>query len=206
VHGQSSRGHILRLDGLEPARLLRSVEEAADSSRLWLIATRRRGELERALERLGRPPGDPVEIVVPPLSERRAEIPGLVRGLVEEAQRRQRLRTSIPDESLALLFRQRWPGNVGEVRALVEDLLVGAPLEIGASCVRAALEARGHPPCESLGAASVDEIAAAMAVTRHRNGNANLARAARYLGLAAETLSARLRQGGRAAGVSGAGS
>ncbi|MBX6362989.1 MAG: sigma-54-dependent Fis family transcriptional regulator [Gemmatimonadetes bacterium] len=66
-----------------------------------------------------------VPIHVPPLRERREDIPMLVRHFVEKAVQEQRLPPrTFRDDALDRLSRMEWPGNVRELRNTVERLLI----------------------------------------------------------------------------------
>jgi two-component system, NtrC family, nitrogen regulation response regulator NtrX len=78
-----------------------------------------------------------VPIVVPPLRERREDIPMLVQHFAERAAAEQRLpaRVILP-EAVEALARMEWHGNVRELRNTVERLLILArSTEIGAADV-----------------------------------------------------------------------
>jgi DNA-binding NtrC family response regulator len=63
-----------------------------------------------------------ISLVVPPLRERHPELEGLARGFISEACRRAN-RTDEPTisaEALALMHRYEWPGNIRELRNVVE--------------------------------------------------------------------------------------
>jgi DNA-binding NtrC family response regulator len=69
-----------------------------------------------------------LHIDLPPLRERREDIPLLVRSFVAEAARtHDRPPISISAEALDLLMRYDWPGNVRELKNLVESMVVLAP-------------------------------------------------------------------------------
>ena len=69
-----------------------------------------------------------VSIELPPLRERRDDIPGLVRHFIERFYREERATghrvTAISPEALAVLRDHRWPGNVRELRNVVFGALV----------------------------------------------------------------------------------
>lgn len=66
-----------------------------------------------------------VPIHVPPLRERREDIPMLVRHFAENAIREQRLpQRSFSNDAVDRLSRMEWPGNVRELRNTVERLLI----------------------------------------------------------------------------------
>jgi DNA-binding NtrC family response regulator len=67
-----------------------------------------------------------LSIVVPPLRERREDVPALVRAFLQEACAAHRVpRAEIADEALERLAEYDWPGNVRELRNFVERLVVG---------------------------------------------------------------------------------
>jgi two-component system, NtrC family, nitrogen regulation response regulator NtrX len=66
-----------------------------------------------------------VPIHVPPLRERREDIPMLVRHFAEKAREEQRLPTrAVAPAAVDRLARMDWPGNVRELRNTVERLLI----------------------------------------------------------------------------------
>jgi DNA-binding NtrC family response regulator len=88
-----------------------------------------------------------LRIYLPPLRERREDIPLLVRRFVREfAAQHDRPFHGISAEALDLLVTYPWPGNVRELRNLVESMVVLAPgREIGADDIpRAIREAGGR--------------------------------------------------------------
>jgi DNA-binding NtrC family response regulator len=193
-----SGGRFLDLDRREAAQTLESDLDGRE--RPWLLTTEPR---ESLLARGVIPPAlarrlHPESIEVPPLAARRAEIPGLARALAARAARL--LGRPLPawsDEALALLFRQAWSGHLSELGTRVAEIVGQSEERVVASDVRAVLARTGAAPVERLSARPGD-LAAAVEATRHRSGKANLARAARYLGWAPETLAAHLARTSRA--------
>jgi DNA-binding NtrC family response regulator len=69
-----------------------------------------------------------LHIELPPLRERREDIPLLVDAFVEDAcQRHDRSFPGISQEAMEILISHFWPGNVRELRNLVESMVVLAP-------------------------------------------------------------------------------
>ena len=69
-----------------------------------------------------------LSIVLPPLRERREDIPLLVDAFVRDASERyERPFPGISEEAMALLGAHHWPGNVRELHNLVESMVVLAP-------------------------------------------------------------------------------
>jgi len=72
-----------------------------------------------------------VSIKLPPLRERREDIPLLVRAFIDEiAAENNRSACDIAPEALALLQSYDWPGNVRELRNVLESAIVISPREV----------------------------------------------------------------------------
>jgi len=72
-----------------------------------------------------------VTIHVPPLRERREDIPALVEGFLDELARANAVpRKKVTPEAMAALESYRWPGNVRELKNVLESLLVSSPGEL----------------------------------------------------------------------------
>ncbi len=64
-------------------------------------------------------------ITIPPLRERREDIPLLVRYFVQEfANRMHKEIDAIPAEAMAALVRYSWPGNIRELRNVLERSVI----------------------------------------------------------------------------------
>lgn len=68
-----------------------------------------------------------IPLYVPPLRERKGDIPLLLNHFVEKLGREKGKETRFSPEALARLERHNWPGNVRELENLVERLIVTAP-------------------------------------------------------------------------------
>ncbi len=69
-----------------------------------------------------------LHIELPPLRERKEDIPTLVAEFIREASmRHDRPFVGISDEAMRILQEHRWPGNVRELKNLVESMVVLAP-------------------------------------------------------------------------------
>jgi formate hydrogenlyase transcriptional activator len=67
-------------------------------------------------------------LVLPPLRERQDDIPALVRYFVQKyARRMNRTVETIPAESLDMLVRYAWPGNIRELENLIERAVIVSP-------------------------------------------------------------------------------
>jgi formate hydrogenlyase transcriptional activator len=83
-------------------------------------------------------------LLLPPLRERTADIPKLVRYFAQKYARRMNKRVeSIPADAMEALVRYAWPGNVRELENLIERAVIltrGTSLEIPLAELRAAPE------------------------------------------------------------------
>ncbi len=69
-----------------------------------------------------------VPIIVPPLRERREDIPLLIRHFMKVHAEEQGLRMKeISTEAMAVFQQYDWPGNIRELRNLIERLMIMAP-------------------------------------------------------------------------------
>ena len=137
-----------------------------------------------------------VEVDLPPLRERRADIPHLVRHFLEEFCRREDIPPpTFRADALALLMSYGYPGNVRELQNLVEGAASLAEDEIEVELVRSLLGAAG--PSE---AAAGERSATAgepldLASLEHRHiervlelAGGNKSEAAKLLGIDRKTL------------------
>jgi len=130
-----------------------------------------------------------LRIELPPLRERRGDIPGLVARFVARAGARPR---ALAPAALAQLLAHAWPGNVRELRSVVERALLR---EGDGELAAVELEAppaplRGEEPPRPGAAESVRVLLA---------HHGRLAAAAAALGVSPRTLQRRLRAGGLSA-------
>ena len=69
-----------------------------------------------------------IPLGVPPLRERKEDIPLLVKRFLKDfAQREGEVEKSITDEALALFMGHDWPGNVRELKNFTERLVIMTP-------------------------------------------------------------------------------
>jgi len=111
-------GVVTRVGGERPIRVDVRVIAATNKDVDQEIATGRfREDLFHRL--------NVVPIQVPPLRERRDDIPMLVRHFLQQASEEQRLpRRSVTPEAVEYLSRLEWSGNVRELRNTVERILI----------------------------------------------------------------------------------
>jgi DNA-binding NtrC family response regulator len=175
-----------RLGSSEPRRFSARVVAATQRD---LAADVRRGRFRADLfYRL-----DVIRIAVPPLRERRADVPGLCATLLGRvAVRHGTAPPRLGERALAALAQHAWPGNVRELENALERLCARHPgAAVGAAEVQEALGPCASPRDdvvrESPEAGS--DIARAL-----RAAKGNVAEAARTLGVPRTTLRRRIAQ------------
>jgi DNA-binding NtrC family response regulator len=144
-----------------------------------------------------------VTIRIPPLRERRDEIEELVGAFVDQACRDHgRAPVTVTDKALAAFRAQPYPGNIRELRALVERAVAFSERGVlDVTTVGFALEASAHDPAKrDLAPARLESEIDALerrriveALDRH---DGNQTKTAEYLGMPRRTLVTRLTQYG----------
>ena len=100
-----------------------------------------------------------VRIGLPPLRERREDIPLLARAALEEADREHGRRvTGFTAAAMERLARHAWPGNIRELRAVVEGMVVAAK-------GRRALDVADLPPLLRDAAAASERVDVSVGMT-----------------------------------------
>ena len=123
---------FFRVGGTQPIRVDVRVVTATNRALRDLVSLREfRDDLYYRLNVLN--------IYLPPLRERRGDIPLLVRRFTREfARQHDRTFRGIAPEAMELLVNAPWPGNVRQLRNLIESMVVLAPgTEIRASDIPA---------------------------------------------------------------------
>jgi len=141
-----------------------------------------------------------VPIHVPPLRERREDVPALASAFLEEAcERNGRRGMRLGRDALAALQAHDWPGNVRELRNLVERIaiLCDGP-EIGAADVAAVIPGARRPRTDRFREAAslkelLDEAEREIVLAALERHGDNMAETARALGLERSHLYKKLR-------------
>jgi formate hydrogenlyase transcriptional activator len=134
-------------------------------------------------------------ITVPPLRERREDIPLLVRYFVQQYARRMNRRiTSIPSGAMQALTRYQWPGNIRELQNFIERAVIVSP---GPTLQAPVRELKGPKSAASastvtLAAAESEAIARALREAGGKVGGPQ--GAAAKLGMKRTTLQAKMRK------------
>ncbi|HEY8483046.1 MAG TPA: sigma-54 dependent transcriptional regulator [Longimicrobiales bacterium] len=112
---------FMRVGGEEPIRVDVRVIAATNQDLRQLVEL---GEFRRDLYyRL-----NVLHIELPPLRERRGDIPLLVQAFIRQASREHdRPEVAISPEAMAILMEYDWPGNIRELRNLIESMVVLSP-------------------------------------------------------------------------------
>jgi len=127
-----------------------------------------------------------VEIELPPLRERRQDVPHLVRHFLEEFCAREEIPVPLlRSEALALLMAHDFPGNVRELQNLVEGAVSLADGEVGADLIRSLIGSTTASGPEALDLQTVERrhISRVLDLTE-----GNKTAAARILGVDRKTL------------------
>jgi two-component system, NtrC family, response regulator AtoC len=150
-----------------------------------------------------------IAIVIPPLRERVGEIQQLARLFVAEAARAAGLpEPRLSDQAIELLESYAWPGNIRELRNLMEravllssdDLITDEHLPTEKMRTGGVARAAGEQPAAPARGATlrddVDDLERRRILDALDSCSGNQTRAARMLGISRNTLAARLEQFG----------
>jgi DNA-binding NtrC family response regulator len=135
-----------------------------------------------------------VQLFVPPLRERRGDIPLLAHYFLKKYNERYRQSTRLLDSGLHALELYTWPGNVRQLQHMMERLSILAPGgRIDEAAVRqaiSAMEPREHAG-DTLADTEAEQIRRVLAATA-----GNKSRAAKILGIERKTLYRKLERMG----------
>ena len=133
-----------------------------------------------------------VRIVMPPLRERRGDVPLLARFFVNKYNARYQKNVRLMESGVKALQEYTWPGNVRQLQHLVERLTILEPNDRidqeGVNDALAAMESRDAPG-ETLEEAEREQIRKVLAAT-----GGNKSRAAQILGIERKTLYRKLER------------
>ena len=133
-----------------------------------------------------------VRIVMPPLRERRGDVPLLARFFLNKYNERYQRNVRLMESAIKVLQEYTWPGNVRQMQHLVERLTILAPNDRidheSVSDALAAMESR-ESASETLEDAEREQIRKVLAAT-----GGNKSRAAQILGIERKTLYRKLER------------
>jgi len=133
-----------------------------------------------------------VRISIPPLRERRGDIPLLARFFSNKYNARYEREVKLMDTGVRALQDYTWPGNVRQLQHMIERLVILSERIDGENVLNAltAMESRDRP-VETLADAAEDQIRKVLAAT-----GGNKSKAAQVLGIERKTLYRRLERMG----------
>jgi DNA-binding NtrC family response regulator len=135
-----------------------------------------------------------IPIHVPPLRERRGDVPLLAQYFADRANSRFGTRAKLMESGVRALEEYTWPGNVRQLQHLIERLCILAPGgRIDRSAVLGAMESTqpDQHPTESLADTEAEQIRKVLSAT-----GGNKSRAAKILGIERKTLYRKLERMG----------
>jgi DNA-binding NtrC family response regulator len=133
-----------------------------------------------------------VRIILPPLVERRGDVPLLAHYFLKKYTERYGQRAKITESALRALENYSWPGNVRQLQHMIERLVIVTPQgRIDDAAVREAIELTEprDTASESLADTEADQIRRVLAAT-----GGNKSRAAKILGIERKTLYRKLER------------
>jgi len=141
-----------------------------------------------------------ITIQLPPLRERRGDVPPLAAHFLRRACEAYRVEVeSIAPRAMEWLKSQTWPGNIRQLRQLIERaVLIRGKRELEVDDFAAVRDAtsRDEQALPEVGAMTLDEIERAMIEKSLRHYDGNLSRVAEALGLSRAALYRRLEKYG----------
>jgi two-component system response regulator HydG len=133
-----------------------------------------------------------IRITIPPLRDRRGDIPLLARFFVHKYGQRYNRDVKLTESGVKAMQEHAWPGNVRQLQHLIERLIILAPNDrIDSEAVHDALDAmESHDhAAETLADAETEQIRRVLAAT-----GGNKSRAAQILGIERKTLYRKLER------------
>jgi DNA-binding NtrC family response regulator len=135
-----------------------------------------------------------VRILLPPLVERRGDVPLLAHHFLNRYNERYSQKTKLTESGLHVLENYSWPGNVRQLQHMMERLTILAPQNrIDEAAVREAIELTEprDSASETLADTEADQIRRVLSAT-----GGNKSRAAKILGIERKTLYRKLERMG----------
>lgn len=144
-----------------------------------------------------------ITIALPPLRERRSDVPALASHFLRRAAEAYRVQVeSISPQAMEWLKGQSWPGNIRQLRQTIERaVLIRGGRELDVDDFLAVRDAAGEARTEALpevGAMTLDDIERAMIEKTMRHFDGNISRVADALGVSRAALYRRLEKYGLA--------
>lgn len=135
-------------------------------------------------------------IVVPPLRERREDVPLLANHFLKKSAARNRKPvTGISAAALRKIMQHDWPGNVRELQSVVERAVLVEPSDVlQSSSLPSELAAEALPSTDGNGVLPLADLERRAILGAMRATDRNVSRAAKALGISRATLHRKLRR------------
>jgi two-component system response regulator AtoC len=136
-----------------------------------------------------------VSIKMPPLRERKSDIPALVRYFVERHQAEEGRVAEVSSEAMARLMNYNWPGNVRELENCIQRALVlGAGPVIQTKDLPSNVLYQVGPPAEGPEISPLEEMERCAILEALRAAGGDRLRAAKMLGIGKTTIYRKLKE------------
>jgi DNA-binding NtrC family response regulator len=136
-----------------------------------------------------------ISIKIPPLRERKSDIPALVRFFIERHQGEEGRGAEISSEAMARLMNYNWPGNVRELENCIQRALVlGAGPMIQTKDLPSNVLYQVGPPAEGPEISPLQEIERRAILKALRATGGDRLRAAKLLGIGKTTIYRKLKE------------
>jgi two-component system response regulator AtoC len=137
-----------------------------------------------------------ISIHVPPLRERRKDIPDLVKCFIAGINRELHTKvTRVEDEAMQILFRHSWPGNLRELKnVLTKAVLHSRANVLLADAVQDAIASSPPDLPAAAGSLTLEEMEKQHIFKAMAHSHGNISAAARALGVSRPTLRKRLKR------------
>jgi DNA-binding NtrC family response regulator len=137
-----------------------------------------------------------IPIRVPALREHAEDIPMLVHAFLDRLSEECHRTLTISEEALKELKSYSWPGNVRQLKGLLESLVVMSESErIEADAVKRCLM-KDEPKLEGPPSLNLDELERWAAEKALKQTSANVTQAAQVLGISRDTLHSKMKKWG----------
>lgn len=193
--GTIALSRLHALDGRDQVRLADAIDALPEGdARPWVVAllnSTAEAPGPELLERLGR-----VQVRIPPLRERGADLGLLVDAWCARRDRSESTHTTVKAEAREALAAQPWPGNVRELFNVLDAASLRGGSVIGADALRLEAVDRRADARAVIGpdaAASLDDIEHDAIMRALRRNAGNVSSTAKELGIGRATLTRRLR-------------
>jgi DNA-binding NtrC family response regulator len=134
-------------------------------------------------------------IEIPPLRERREDIPSLINEFMQDFCTRQSKRLSLSDEVTNIFLNYPWPGNIRQLKNVIEHaVVITKGPTVTANDLPDELREQIHGKHPAAGVKSLRTVAVQAVTNALRECNGNKSMAARKLGISRKALYARLRE------------